>query len=159
MEDLKWPEVPTCHTVSSVFKISEFAWCEPRKDDGGPYAYPFRTCSYCGSMHPEDLLHALEAGAQLGMADWKYGWPHKFYVDKIPNPKAGDDCEIGSRYEGGVEEPIMGKAPAHTPGKWYNEHLAELEPAAFEKLSALIATRTGIEFMMVEGKLAYRRLR
>lgn len=49
----------------------------------------FRTCSYCGSMHPEDLLEALKAGAELHMADMKYGWPHKFYVDGVKNLNAG----------------------------------------------------------------------
>ena len=39
----------------------------------------FRRCSYCGSMHPDDL-----AGEERWHAEWadqKYGWPHKFYVD------------------------------------------------------------------------------
>lgn len=56
----------------------------PRKD--GSAGRPFRTCSYCGCMHPADLLAAIKAGATLGGSDWKYGWPHKFYVYSIPNP-------------------------------------------------------------------------
>lgn len=40
-------------------------------------------------MHPQDLLTALKAGATLGGSDWKYGWPHKFYVSNIPNPHQG----------------------------------------------------------------------
>ena len=42
----------------------------------------FRRCSYCGCVHPEDLV--AEVGWQPDWADWKYGWPHKFYV-KIPD--------------------------------------------------------------------------
>lgn len=59
----------------------------PRKD--GSEGRPFRTCSYCGSIHPQDLLDAIKAGAVLGGADWKYGWPHKFYISNIPNPHQG----------------------------------------------------------------------
>lgn len=82
----------------------------------------WRTCWYCGSIHPGDLYELLTGvktypagdpvtfrdregnvkvvmqvgestsigpthpAITLGGADWKYGWPHKFYVDGIPNP-------------------------------------------------------------------------
>ena len=42
----------------------------------------FRRCSWCGSVHPEDLV--AEPSWHAEWADRKYGWPHKFYV-KIPN--------------------------------------------------------------------------
>jgi hypothetical protein len=42
----------------------------------------FRRCSFCGSIHPEDL--AAEPEWTPSWADMKYGWPHKFYAD-IPN--------------------------------------------------------------------------
>jgi hypothetical protein len=48
-----------------------------------------RQCSYCGSVHPEDLLKLFETGAYLSGSDWKYGYPHKYYVEKVPNPKFG----------------------------------------------------------------------
>ena len=40
-------------------------------------------------MHPEEVAAALRAGARLDPADRKYGWPHKFYVENVPNPHAG----------------------------------------------------------------------
>lgn len=48
-----------------------------------------RHCGYCGSMHPADVAAAINAGARMHWADQKYGWPHKVYVDGIPNPHAG----------------------------------------------------------------------
>lgn len=48
-----------------------------------------RSCGYCGSMHPSDLVAALKAGARVHWADQKYGWPHKIYVEDIPNPHVG----------------------------------------------------------------------
>lgn len=61
-------------------------WREPRKptDDDGPVVESFRRCSYCGSIHPEDLLRVLADGARMHGSDWKYSWPHKFYVE-VPN--------------------------------------------------------------------------
>lgn len=106
-------------------------------DRGGPYGYPFRQCSYCGSMHPEDFFNALKNGARPDMADWKYGWPHKFYVNGIVNPLAGQVVEVGSRSgSNGEREPIMGEAPAFTVAKFYNVHLRDIHDEA--ALAALI---------------------
>lgn len=53
-----------------------WSWREPSRGEH------YRTCSYCGSIHPEDL--AAEPDWQAEWADPKYGWPHKFYV-RVPN--------------------------------------------------------------------------
>lgn len=42
----------------------------------------YRTCSYCGSINPVDLMEEPNWTAQW--ADQKYGFPHKWYAD-IPN--------------------------------------------------------------------------
>lgn len=55
-----------------------------------------RSCGYCGSMHPADLAAAIRAGARVSWADWKYGWPHKAYVEGVPNPHAGMRCSTTS---------------------------------------------------------------
>lgn len=64
---------------------------------------PWRTCVYCGSIHPADLLNMQEpsmmrsidlgSGPPLDIpnvewADWKYGWPHKLYLDFGPGLNA-----------------------------------------------------------------------
>lgn len=56
-------------------------WREPRRGDF------FRTCSYCGSINPDDLV-TLE-GWQPDWADRKYGWPHKVYIGNLANPNPG----------------------------------------------------------------------
>lgn len=91
-QTIAWPERPTCHDGDwQASRFGQSTWRKKgeklRPDADLPE--PFSTCSYCGSIHPEDLLAALQAGATLSGADWKYGWPHKFYVDNIPNPNAG----------------------------------------------------------------------
>lgn len=40
-------------------------------------------CSYCGSLHPEEAVKLLQtAGTSYSGSDWKYGFPHKFYIGK-----------------------------------------------------------------------------
>lgn len=56
-----------------------------------PDRVPARTCSYCGSIHPDDLFAALDAGtATLGPTDKNY----KVYVT-LPNPHAGERRIVG----------------------------------------------------------------
>lgn len=104
-----------------------------------------RGCGYCGSMHPEDVAAALRSGARLDPADRKYGWPHKFYVEGVPNPHAGMLESRCSRQDAPQDEIDSGKwiripnkdilddwwheagkpAPATTYGKFYTEHLQD----------------------------------
>lgn len=40
-----------------------------------------RYCSYCGSLHPEDMYNLLDKADRVEFADMKYGYPHKLYID------------------------------------------------------------------------------
>lgn len=60
----------------TAFGFQPVTWQRPTD------ARPFRTCSYCGSIHPQDLLEMLQAGDTLELADLKHGWPHKFYTSE-----------------------------------------------------------------------------
>lgn len=71
---------------------------------GGP-GLPGRHCWYCGSIHPGDLYELLASGnvLKLGGADWKYGWPHKFYVEVtnlrsdvpyVSSSRSGGPCAV-----------------------------------------------------------------
>lgn len=185
MNALTWPERPTCHDGNwQAQRFAPQTWREPRGDDStskypSPTVQTFRTCSYCGSIHPEDLVKALEAGATLGGSDWKYGWPHKFYVNGMPNPKFGQeypqymygrpkDGEEGwEQYQDGFNSDdgsprmswrklmSMSKCPPTAHAKWYNEHLQDLSPEAFAVLAPLLEKHAGIRFEMIDGKLAY----
>lgn len=139
----------------------------------------FRTCSYCGSIHPEDLLAALKAGATLHGADWKYGWPHKFYVEGIPNINQGqptsrtsgcvaleDREKLEIRYAGQdirFEEEddrlhyrVMEPEGPVTHGKWYNLHFFDVDGPEFEELAALVAQHTGIVFEREGQDIKYK---
>jgi hypothetical protein len=106
--------------------------------DGGKTTGRLRGCGYCGSMHPADVATAIRAGAKGNFADWKYGWPHKAYFDKIPNPHAGM-LEARSSYGGNPEELENGAArfPLKVPagfdsrtGEPKFHYYAPAEPAA-----------------------------
>lgn len=129
MPELLFPEKPTCHSIDPIFRFSEMeiVWRDAESDH--------RSCSYCGSLHPADLLLWVEQrGAKLELADMKYGWPHKFYI----------------RYES--QRPAGG-----APIKFYNEHLMEIaDEYTFKYLSGLLAQRGGIQFVRKDGRLGWR---
>ena len=38
-------------------------------------------CSFCGSIHPQEAIELLKTpDTYFSGSDWKYGWPHKFYI-------------------------------------------------------------------------------
>lgn len=138
----------------------------------------FRRCSYCGSMHPEDLVTI--ARGRVDWADRKYGWPHKFYVhvpnqnpealfcvgssplviDGSPNPQglvnAADltpeqrDIIVRDGW-GGVDEQrsyLFGTRREHF-GKVYTVHLAD--PEISDETRAAAAEMCGLRFDFVDG--------
>lgn len=75
-----------------IFRTDAPHWRAP------DHRIPARTCSYCGSIHPEDLVALRDAGQLAHVdrsVDWKYGWPHKIYID-IANPDPAAPDVIGS---------------------------------------------------------------
>jgi hypothetical protein len=138
-------------------------WRAPRvgvDGDGYESADTFRTCSYCGSIAPEDLLAAFRAGGvTLDGSDWKYGFPHKFYVRGIKNPIAGKQVQVGSRSVDDKREPIMGPASPELFAKFYTEHLEDqgYSAAARESLLRAVSLHSGIEFSAdADGRVKYR---
>lgn len=162
---MQFPERPTCH--DSDWQAQRFkkhlVWRDAKPDSRFPKLpfEPLRTCGYCGSIHPHDLLIALERGAILSGSDWKYGWPHKFYIN-IPNPYGDEQAEIGGKSYWDdkkgerVYEPTYGAAGDYY-AKWYNQHLldAGFDDEALATLFERLMVASGIEFRLNEGKLQY----
>lgn len=152
---MKWPEAPTCHGIITRFSKGETPkWLPPRLDE--PSAAHFRTCGYCGSINPEDLVKFAETGnIHFEGADWKYGWPHKVYVKGIPNIYAGKQVKVGSSSNGGVITPIIGKGVEFAFAKWYNDHMSDdYDDEAFTALARVIK-RTGVLFYRKDGRVMY----
>jgi hypothetical protein len=153
---LIFPSKPTCHAKAQRFSKEEFCWRAPRVDAKYAINEPFRRCSYCGSIHPEDLIKLLGEGAELQGADWKYNWPHKFYVNGIPNKTTELLAKVGGSFKDGVETSIIGPPPRECWTKWYNEHIMD-DGFDQEARSALLSVleMSGIKFSMVGDKLHY----
>lgn len=158
--EIKWPEAPTVHrNVPHYPQLGPIRWIE---DEAAPGKSPLRKCSYCGSLHPQDLLTALLSGASLEASGWKYGWPHKFYVRGIPNPAEGllamseggtaepnssrlaqiaATLPVGHKLEteagpyGGIRYTIYRPQGPTTHGKWYSEHFMDLSREAFDAIA------------------------
>lgn len=150
-----------CHDGVAQHSIVPICWhpAENGELDEQGYTRDFRwrTCSYCGSMHPEDFLGFIAKGATLESADWKYGWPHKFYIYGIANPLAGQKSKIGEKSDGTTREDIWGVASPTLSGKFYSEHLLDLasDSTVFAEIAANIQTQTGIRFVHNGNGLKY----
>ncbi len=158
-----WPERPTVHDKDPYDVLdaivngpSKTAWGPP-KPLVEPHGMPFRRCTFCGGIHPEDLLRFLEMGADMGGSDWKYGFPHKFYVEGIPNPRSGDTVQIGTQSSMSVTTPLMGVASEFTTAKWYSDHLLDkgYDDEALDTLLKKLTEFTGIEWFLKDGRVAY----
>lgn len=167
-----------CHANEHHYADMEEDEWVVRPDNGtDPHYTAHRKCSYCGSIHPEDLVTLLRNGARLEGADWKYGWPHKFYVEGVPNAVAGSLRRVSSRSSAGnadqqpddpwytdwTHDPVTNRwegvrnspAPQFAPTKFYNQHLGDLQSDAFTEVAALIYQNTRVLFDMSTGRLRY----
>lgn len=122
-----------------------------------------RSCAYCGSMHPADVVAAIKAGAIGSWADMKYGWPHKAYFNGVPNPHAGMlEIRGSANYvvEGWVD---TGNGRSHAPAKpadktlmwkFYTVHLQDATPED----RAVIESHLGLRFEFTQdGKVSWKR--
>jgi hypothetical protein len=167
--------VPDLVHGAEAQRFGGWSWREPSRGEH------FRTCSYCGSIHPEDL--ADESGWAAEWADQKYGWPHKFYV-RLPNRTseqrfvigattsserpAGDDwvpaADLRSdvNTEGWGDLPgtyawvLVGTRPAHH-GKFYTVHLAD--PAAAAVALERVQAVSGLRFRFAGGRVSWAAAR
>jgi hypothetical protein len=148
------------HRESTYEKVAEGEW----RTTGEVWVpEPFRTCGYCGSIHPEDLFNLLTAplregpcpvcdgpgeepsqddlqawhqwqsrkfahhtcSVTLGGSDWKYGWPHKFYVEGIANPEPGRLYVVGATSQGGRTTDVTYGTKPFLHSKFYAQHLKD----------------------------------
>ena len=119
-------------------------WSRPRHGEH------FRRCSYCGSVHPEDL--AAEALWTAEWADQKYGWPHKFYVNVInrdPSRLYVLGSSSGQSYRNDPDKqpaPVL-KSDTHEWVRW-----SELTPAQL----AIVAEDNGADYHADWIEFGYR---
>ena len=111
------------------------------------------TCGYCGSLTIDDAIKALQIpGTHYSGSDWKYGWPHKFYLT-IP-------CEPYERIIGSKWAP--GKPVEHTRAtvttrsqKFYSTHLLDATPEQIAQWNSIAAPLLGVRFEVDEKGLKW----
>ncbi len=132
----------------------------PRRGEAPPMAklpegdtwmmrHGLRRCSYCGSMHPDDVMAALKAGRKIGPTDKSY----KAYLS-LPNEKAGKRIKVGEStgpihrypdatrkeklfalFNGGlVTRQHYGKGSEMRQEKFYFQHFSEAQCREFVAL-------------------------
>jgi hypothetical protein len=116
-----------CHGDLSYLQIPEWK-LEWTVKHHGKYESNYTHCSYCGSIHFEDVKRLAYHGAHFGGSDWKYGYPHKFYI----TTKEGEMV------------------------KFYTIHLEDLhDPELFAEIVTIFKQQTGIAFERREGGVWY----
>lgn len=164
----QWAGLPMPPEVQARGIISAALWREPNPrsnvGEGFPDDRGYRSCGYCGSIHPDDLLGYIERGevGRAEMADRKYGYPHKVYVD-VANPLSGQLVSRSSSSEpdgkGGYTETYGDPRPdgPYTPAKFYTRHLIGLDDERLSTLATWIESATGWRFERRADGLYWQR--
>jgi hypothetical protein len=125
-----------------VYSRHELKWEDPRPEHGVPY----RTCSFCGSMHPEDLLQlASDQKIRIRPAKQMYGFPHKFFILGIKNPMAGKRIRIGTKFLNETKFPIYSTSPKTNWAKIYTSHVLTSPAPIKRSVARLLSLWTGLD--------------
>lgn len=118
-------------------------------------------CNYCGSISAKNLSTLLkDKSTKLSGSDWKYGWPHKFYIE-FKNPEPNRLFILGtssSPVDGWVQNTDgdyikLGKRKTFQV-KWYNSHF--YDDGVPDELWEQIAHASRIRFRIrQDGRLEY----
>jgi len=136
--------------LSSVFVAAEKQYGYANRKEA---TYP--CCTYCGSISLADALKAMQVeGVHFSGSDWKYGFPHKFYL-RVP-------CEpyqavVESHYDGkGGHEIKMGEKDTHYH-KFYLKHAVDADRETIIQWNRIAAPLIGVAIVMhPEHGLGYR---
>lgn len=132
---------------ASRFGPIEFGPMTVTEMDGAKFTYPTPRCSYCGSLAIDDAIKAFQTpGVHWSGSDWKYGWPHKFYLD-IP-------CEPRRKCTSkGLGDNDLGYSEVHLEHcKFYTEHLIDASPEQLAEWNRVVKPITGIGFEIENGE-------
>lgn len=130
-----------------VFERREVTEMDESKYDDG-----FEHCSYCGSITVADMLRLMQTPeTHYSGSDWKYGWPHKFYIDAKIEPRKRNTSAM---YENGKETygySIVDKEHL----KFYSTHLLDATEEQIKEWNEKVMPKLGIEFKFDNEKLMF----
>jgi hypothetical protein len=175
-----WSDKIACHSGEPRFPDSTEDTWRPPEDTVDNAGYPritqWRTCSYCGSIHPGDLfaltqrlkfldhttiesilskdVASARAYPSMELADMKYGQPHKIYVNTREVLHPEKDFRYGTDRDGTL---LMRKG--YSPWiKFYITHLHDegIDDEAFSMLTGELLRCTGVNLTRDEGGIKWQ---
>lgn len=134
---------------ASQYGPVEFRKQRAKELDGAERPAERETCSYCGSITVADVLKAFQTpGVRWSGSDWKYGWPHKFYISIPCEPYTA--C-VGARSGGGRPTEYDYGERRYDEHKFYAEHMVDATPEQIEEWKRVVEPITGVRYE-VEGR-------
>jgi hypothetical protein len=113
----------------------------PARDSHDPHS----RCTYCGSLTVADAIKAMQTpGTHYSGSDWKYGWPHKFYIEIPCEPH---EYEAGTKVEAGQLMRLF-SSRSFLYRKFYTTHLLDATPEQFADFSILSREFFGITWSL-----------
>lgn len=141
------------HGGVTRFGPVSFAKRIEKQMDGAERLSDYEHCSYCGSITIDDALKGLSTpGVRYSGCDWKYGWPHKFYLNLPCEPHR--HCVSGTSHMGKMSDlKYQTRTTIHT--NFYSEHLLDATPEQIKLWNEVAKPHLGIGFEIVNDKLHY----
>ena len=133
------------HKNAPRFRDIEIAFeVRPCTDmDGAARDDPEPICNYCGSLSVEAMLKYMQTpGVHYSGSDWKYGYPHKFYVDVPCTPYRRCTSAGPGKEDFGYSE----TKSEHR--KFYSEHLEDATPEQIDEWNRVCAPLLGVQFFL-----------
>lgn len=172
---MSWPETIHCHRNEPKRSGHDVVW-RPAETVPAPEASTirnYRHCSYCGSIHPLDLLEMAKKETfapfdmdfdqlvklpHMEMADLKYGYPHKVYVTSKITIFPDHDFVRSTSWVKDKRTVTYGKGTIPFL-KFYTQHLDEPEASDgdFAALKQLLEECTGFSFDRDAQGLLWKR--
>jgi hypothetical protein len=164
---MKWAEKITCHATAGYpnldgLKLEEWKPAGRHSHLSDPehvHITVTETCRFCGGANPRDLITLAERYPKLKMslADMKWGYPHKVYVNLGELLFPDEEFPAMTRYVDGRRE-VMTTTKGHAPLiKFYTVHLFDegLDEEACAAVSALLLKYVGLELTvnLTEGSI------
>jgi hypothetical protein len=115
------------------------------------------TCEYCGSITVADFLAALQTpGTHYSGSDWKYGYPHKFYIEIPCEPYRTTSCTRSETIDGQRVHTVEWAERTTRNHKFYTEHLLDATDDELAEWERIAAPLLGVRFFKnADGALMY----
>jgi len=133
------------------FGGARYAW---RKDEdlekNHGRVLPWPMCSFCGSITPADMIALMQTeGTEYSGSDWKYGFPHKFYIEAVIEPI--DHYCIGATYQGDSVSDFQYHTKAREHLKFYTVHMGDATDEQVSDWNVKVAPLLGVRISRDEA--------